>query len=84
MKITKGMEKKKLEKRSKLKPFLKIVNYNHVMPTRCVVVCSLRGCLFLCIKCHPHAYLDPLAPLKPTDIVWRICTTSRMWSRLTS
>jgi ribosomal protein L14E/L6E/L27E len=36
LKITKGMEKKKLDKRSKLKPFLKIVNYNHVMPTRSV------------------------------------------------
>ena len=35
LKITKGMEKKKLDKRSKLKPFLKVVNYNHVMPTRC-------------------------------------------------
>jgi hypothetical protein len=34
LKITKGMEKKKLDKRSKLKPFLKVVNYNHVMPTR--------------------------------------------------
>eukprot|EP01049_Picozoa_sp_SAG25_P004547 SAG25_NODE_288_length_10343_cov_3.673858_10_plen_240_part_00 len=45
LKITKGMEKKKLEKRSKLKPFLKIVNYNHVMPTRCAPMtgCTNRG-----------------------------------------
>merc|ERR1712034_280500 len=34
LKISKSMEKKKLDKRSKLKPFLKVVNYNHVMPTR--------------------------------------------------
>ena len=36
LKISKSMEKKKLDKRSKLKPFLKVVNYNHVMPTRSV------------------------------------------------
>jgi large subunit ribosomal protein L27e len=34
LKITKKMEKKKVDNRSKLKAFLKIVNYNHMMPTR--------------------------------------------------
>eukprot|EP00043_Microstomoeca_roanoka_P020652 m.253593 g.253593 ORF g.253593 m.253593 type:complete len:137 (+) comp17233_c0_seq1:89-499(+) len=33
-KITKQMSKKKQAKRSKLKPFIKVVNANHVMPTR--------------------------------------------------
>ncbi len=33
-KVTKRMSKKKLKSRSKLKPFLKVVNYNHMMPTR--------------------------------------------------
>merc|ERR1712189_108383 len=33
-KVTKKMSKKKIAKRSKVKPFLKVVNYNHVMPTR--------------------------------------------------
>merc|ERR1711923_245470 len=33
-KVTKKMSKKKIQKRSKVKPFLKVVNYNHVMPTR--------------------------------------------------
>jgi large subunit ribosomal protein L27e len=28
------MGKKRMEKRSKVKPFIKIVNYNHLMPTR--------------------------------------------------
>lgn len=28
------MGKKRVEKRSKVKPFIKIVNYNHLMPTR--------------------------------------------------
>jgi len=33
-KVTKRMGKKKVAKRSKVKPFIKLVNYNHIMPTR--------------------------------------------------
>jgi large subunit ribosomal protein L27e len=33
-KITRRMSKSKQEKRSKVKPFIKVVNYNHLMPTR--------------------------------------------------
>eukprot|EP00045_Choanoeca_perplexa_P020857 m.5190 g.5190 ORF g.5190 m.5190 type:complete len:137 (+) comp7483_c0_seq1:91-501(+) len=33
-KITKRMSEKKIAKRSTIKPFVKVVNYNHVMPTR--------------------------------------------------
>merc|ERR1712095_138122 len=33
-KVTKRMGKKKIKMRSKIKPFLKVVNYNHLMPTR--------------------------------------------------
>merc|ERR1711884_913364 len=33
-KVTKKMSKKKVSKRSKIQPFLKVVNYNHTMPTR--------------------------------------------------
>ncbi|EZF11224.1 hypothetical protein H112_07644 [Trichophyton rubrum D6] len=33
-KITRRMGAKKVEKRSKVKPFIKTVNYNHLMPTR--------------------------------------------------
>merc|ERR1740129_664332 len=32
--VTKRMSKKKVKQRSKIKPFLKVVNYNHLMPTR--------------------------------------------------
>ena len=32
--VTKAMSKKKILKRSKIKPFVKFVNYNHIMPTR--------------------------------------------------
>lgn len=33
-KVTRRMGKKRVEKRSKVKPFIKMVNYNHIMPTR--------------------------------------------------
>ncbi|XP_023320747.1 60S ribosomal protein L27-like [Eurytemora carolleeae] len=33
-KVTKKMNKKKIQRRSVIKPFLKVVNYNHLMPTR--------------------------------------------------
>merc|ERR1739847_149610 len=36
-KVTKRMGKKKICKRSKIKPFLKVINYNHMMPTRYTV-----------------------------------------------
>lgn len=36
-KVTKAMGSKKVEKRQRLKPFVKFVNYNHVMPTRYTV-----------------------------------------------
>lgn len=36
-KVTKKMGKAKLKKKSKIKPFLKILNYNHLMPTRYTV-----------------------------------------------
>ncbi|KAG0230066.1 60S ribosomal protein L27A [Actinomortierella wolfii] len=34
LKITKNMGKKRVAKRSKVKPFIKVINYNHIMPTR--------------------------------------------------
>eukprot|EP00933_Yihiella_yeosuensis_P050418 TRINITY_DN481_c1_g3_i1.p1 TRINITY_DN481_c1_g3~~TRINITY_DN481_c1_g3_i1.p1 ORF type:complete len:148 (-),score=43.55 TRINITY_DN481_c1_g3_i1:69-512(-) len=34
LKVTTRMSKKKVTKRSKVKPFVKYVNYNHIMPTR--------------------------------------------------
>lgn len=32
--VTRAMNEKKLKKRSKCKPFVKFVNYNHLLPTR--------------------------------------------------
>ena len=34
LKVTKKMGKKKMAKRSKVKPFVKVCNFNHMMPTR--------------------------------------------------
>lgn len=34
LKINKSMGAKRVAKRSKVKPFVKAVNYNHIMPTR--------------------------------------------------
>lgn len=36
-KVTKRMGAKKLAKRSKVKPFIKVVNYSHLFPTRYAV-----------------------------------------------
>ena len=37
LKVTKSMGQKKILKRSRVKPFIKYVNYNHMMPTRYTV-----------------------------------------------
>merc|ERR1712168_1614435 len=34
LKVTKKMGKKKIARRSKVKPFVKVCNFNHLMPTR--------------------------------------------------
>jgi len=34
--ITKSMDKKKIARKSTIKPFVKYVNYNHILPTRYV------------------------------------------------
>ena len=35
-KVTKRMGKKRVKDRSKIKAFIKVINYNHLMPTRSV------------------------------------------------
>lgn len=44
LKVTKTMGKKKVAKRSKVKPFIKVVNYAHLLPTRYMLELeSLKG-----------------------------------------
>mmetsp|Transcript_1304 Transcript_1304/g.3340 ORF Transcript_1304/g.3340 Transcript_1304/m.3340 type:complete len:144 (+) Transcript_1304:26-457(+) len=41
-KVTRAMSKEKVVKRTKIKPFLKHINYSHLMPTRYVVDLDLK------------------------------------------
>lgn len=41
-KVTRAMTKEKVTKRSKVKPFVKYINYTHLMPTRYVVDIDLK------------------------------------------
>merc|ERR1712083_860306 len=36
-KVTKAMDQKKVDRKSRIKPFVKYVNYNHMLPTRFMV-----------------------------------------------
>ena len=63
LRVTKKMGKKRVAKRTRIKSFLKVVNYNHLMPTRqehfslcvayvllCVVcVCGQCACVSVCV-----------------------------------
>ena len=37
LKVTKKMSTKRVERRTKVKPFIKHVNYNHMIPTRYMI-----------------------------------------------
>ena len=41
MKVTRRMSAKKVERKTKVKPFIKTVNYNHLLPTRYVVATDI-------------------------------------------
>merc|ERR1712054_757162 len=43
LKITKSMSEKKVAKRSRIKPFIKVVNYSHLMPTRYALEVELKS-----------------------------------------
>ena len=43
LKIAKSMSEKKIAKRSKVKPFMKCVNYTHLMPTRYALEVELKS-----------------------------------------
>ena len=42
-KVTRSMSKEKIQKRTKMKPFLKYVNYTHLMPTRYLLEVELKS-----------------------------------------
>jgi large subunit ribosomal protein L27e len=47
-KVTRSMGKKRMEKRCKIKPFVKTINYVHVMPTR-LVSCRIYAVLLCAV-----------------------------------
>ena len=47
LKVTKKMSKKKIAKRTRVKPFVKYMNYNHIMPTRYSVPSELGAQTFV-------------------------------------
>jgi large subunit ribosomal protein L27e len=53
-KVTKTMSKRRIKQRSKLKAFVKVFNYNHLMPTRYSVDVSIDKAVV-----HKDAFRDP-------------------------
>merc|ERR1712244_95406 len=62
--VTKRMSNKKVKQRSKIKPFLKVVNYNHLMPTRYSVDIALDK-----DKLNKEVLKDPMKKKKARHIV---------------
>ncbi|KAI3635092.1 hypothetical protein MIR68_006658 [Amoeboaphelidium protococcarum] len=43
LRVTKSMGQKRMAKRSRIKPFLKVVNFQHMMPTRYALDADLKN-----------------------------------------
>jgi large subunit ribosomal protein L27e len=43
LKVTKSMGQKRVAKRSRVKPFVKVINYSHMMPTRYALEAELKS-----------------------------------------
>lgn len=43
MPVTKAMNKRKIKNRSRVKAFVKVINYNHIMPTRYSIDVDLKN-----------------------------------------
>merc|ERR1712046_251029 len=73
-KVTKKMSKKKVAKRSKIKPFLKVVNYNHMMPTRYSVDISFDKA-----NINKELMKDPMKKKKARHMVLRCKARLGFW-----
>ncbi|GMF38066.1 unnamed protein product [Phytophthora fragariaefolia] len=58
------MGKNKLKKRSKVKPFVKYVNYNHIMPTRYVADIDLKKVLDDEVLANPETRVESRKTIK--------------------
>ncbi|KAG7385511.1 60S ribosomal protein L27 [Phytophthora pseudosyringae] len=63
-KVTRSMGKNKLKKRSKVKPFVKYVNYNHIMPTRYVADIDLKKVLDGEVLANPETRIESRKTIK--------------------
>ena len=64
LKVTRKMGKKRTAKRSRIKPFVKVFNYNHLMPTRWE-----RN--FLLISEGYHRFVSPTSKSQRLEVVVR-------------
>jgi large subunit ribosomal protein L27e len=58
------MGKKKVQKKSKIKPFVKYVNYNHIMPTRYVADIDLKKVLDDEVLANPESRMQSRITIK--------------------
>lgn len=63
-KVTRAMGKNKLKKRSKVKPFVKYVNYSHIMPTRYVADIDLKKVLDDDVLANPESRVESRKTIK--------------------
>ncbi|TDH64878.1 hypothetical protein CCR75_006867 [Bremia lactucae] len=63
-KVTRAMSKAKLKKRTKVKPFVKYVNYNHIMPTRYVADIDLKKVLDDEVLANPESRIESRKTIK--------------------
>lgn len=59
LKVTKNMGKKRVKKRTRIKSFVKVLNYNHIMPTRSErhwPLCSIYNPYSTCMCTYCHAF----------------------------
>eukprot|EP00298_Acanthocystis_sp_HF-20_P013775 c20501_g1_i3.p1 GENE.c20501_g1_i3~~c20501_g1_i3.p1 ORF type:complete len:146 (+),score=44.97 c20501_g1_i3:56-493(+) len=66
LKVTKSMGVKKVARRSRVKPFVKVVNYNHIMPTRYTLDADLKAMV------TPDAATNPTARKSSTKRCKRV------------
>ncbi|KAG4088751.1 hypothetical protein BCR32DRAFT_233307 [Anaeromyces robustus] len=63
LKVTKSMGQKLVAKRSKVKPFVKVVNFNHIMPTRYSLDVDLKQNVTL------DAFKDPSQRIQTRKVI---------------
>jgi ribosomal protein L14E/L6E/L27E len=69
LKVTRRMGVKKQEKRSRIKPFIKAVNYNHLMPTRYTL--DLEGLKGVVTTTPSRRFRSVRTPRRPSRRLWR-------------